>query len=108
MLDVASPPIQRCMSSLITSWRVRTKSPPLQPPSVTLIQSSARVGDKIGTCCLVRIGKHVSGIARCPEVSADDDGAEGPYLLPVRFHRWFHRRRVRSGQRVGSGWFPCL
>src|SRR5437879_800264 len=63
MLDVASVPIQPCMSSLRTSWRVRPKSPPLQPPSVTLIQSSARAGDEIGTCRFVRIGKHVSGMA---------------------------------------------
>jgi hypothetical protein len=40
---------------------------------------------------LVRIGKHVSGMARCPEVSADDDGARRPYPLPVRRHCWLHR-----------------
>ena len=42
MLPVASAPIQRCMSSLRMSARVRPKSPPLQPPSVAPHKQHAR------------------------------------------------------------------
>ena len=69
--------------------------------------ASARA-QKYRTCGLVRIGMHVSGISKGPDVSVDGDGGPGPYLLPVRCHRWFHRFRARSGRQEGSGRFPCL
>src|ERR1700692_2030755 len=68
------------MSSLRKSWRVRPKSPPLQPPSITLVTNSATAGD--GNLDgnlnrrLVRIGKHVSGMSGCP-VSAPTAAAAG-------------------------------
>ena len=54
---VASPPIQRCMSSLRTSSRARPKSPPLHPPSAAAMDNS-KAGARY------RIGKAVSGMAR--------------------------------------------
>src|ERR1700736_1736513 len=59
MLEVASAPSQRCMSSLTKSARVRPKSPPLQAPSVTPARSSARAGD------MHRIELRVSGMSNC-------------------------------------------
>ena len=44
-LEVASLPIQRCMSSLRKSARVRQKSPPLQAPSVRP-ETSSKAGEK--------------------------------------------------------------
>ena len=44
--------------------------------------ASGPVSDRIRG--LVRIGKHVSGISKCPMSGADGDGGRGPYLLPVR------------------------
>ena len=41
-------------------------NPPLQPPSITPVKSSATAGDGNLNCRLVRIGKHVSGMSGCP------------------------------------------
>lgn len=41
-------------------------------------------------------------------VSADADDGPAPHLFPVHCRRWFHQVRVRSGQRGGSGSYPCL
>jgi hypothetical protein len=64
------------MSSLRKSWRVRPKSPPLQPASITLVKNSATAADGNLKCRLVRIGKHVSGMSGCP-VSAPTAAAAG-------------------------------
>src|ERR1700676_4928900 len=96
------------MSSLRKSWRVRPKSPPLQPPSAALIKNSVRAADEFRICSLARIGKYVSGIAKYPEVTDGGDGGQLQCLLPVRCRHWFCRARVRSGPRGGSGWLRHL
>src|SRR5436190_14780269 len=45
-LPVTSLPIQRCMSSLRMSERVRKKSPPLQPARAEPIRTRARAGNE--------------------------------------------------------------
>src|SRR5712692_5350239 len=65
------------MSSLRTSWRVRPKSQPLQPPRVMPAKSNIGPGDEIRSCSFFRIGKHVSGITGCPMSGAPTATAAG-------------------------------
>src|SRR3954447_19671265 len=108
MLDVASPPIQRCMSSLSTSRRVRPKSPPLQPASATVTKSSPRRVHERRPDRFIRIGKSVSGMSTRPDISGGGDGGPEPYPLPVPCPRWSRQDRVRSEPQEGSERFPYL
>src|SRR5262249_40787833 len=59
MLETTSPPIQRCMSSLRKSSRVRQKSPPLQAPTAAAMKSRmAGIRYRIEKC---RSGMKVPG-----------------------------------------------
>src|ERR1700733_15902706 len=69
------------MSSLRKSSRVRPKSPPLQPPSATLATSNVKTAVEHRICRLVRIGKHVSGISKCPVSAPTATAARGRTLF---------------------------